>query len=753
MKVLLINPPGWQKHSINLGLSYLAGSLCAENIDVQILDMNNSVYSDKRLYKIVADYNPRVIGISVKTATANSSIELFRKLKHLFPDIIYTAGGPHITLCGREFLEECKEVDYGVTGEGEISFVELLKDINNGEKDHARIPGIYYNRNGNLLLNNTYRYPDVSSLPFPRFEHIKDNNLMDFMYPLLTSRGCPYNCIFCCVGVISGRKWRAREAEDVVNELLCAKEAYGISSFEIMDDNFTLDIDRAKEICRILIKKKLNLEWWCHNGVRADRLDAELLYLMRRAGCKSIALGIESGDEEVFNNINKGESLGDILKAVKMIRKAGIKCVGYFIIGLPGDSVKSTKKTVRLQRNLGLSDYKYNMLIPYPGTRMWDAIKQNGRLLTDIKGIYHFGDNMRIPFETDQINRKTMERCHYLAGNQSWVHGEEDLVKIENEFRSRFNRDLKTVIFIGDNNTEGTAKDIEIQYNNAKVIAVSKAFISNEIKDKYLIQSDENTGCFDLLFKLANEQGYQINADISKKRLFMQKLNGLEKEYIREEILPRPSQWDNSEKKYFATRLKRRSPDIQSPKNGIIYKDGIALPFSHAPQWEKIPCGKIESGLAFISIAAYNPNSTYKADYVTLKVESNLKEIIAPDDKGGLLEKILKESDVLFCPEELQDFALIFSMAKMNVLYDSTGNGSNYLRYRIFDPFSGNRKHYIKKKLTGALSNLNQRLSGIIRPSTSVIKKAVKVFILWIQIISLMVMKNTKRLLSNIVRF
>ncbi|MDP8230015.1 MAG: radical SAM protein [Candidatus Gorgyraea atricola] len=752
MKVLLINPPGWQKHSINLGLAYLAGSLWSEGIEVQILDMNNHVYLDQRLHDIVSRYGPKIIGVSVKTATANASIDIFCKLKNYFPDIIYVAGGPHITLCGKEFMEKNKEIDFGFIGEGEVSFNNFIKNIKDKEKGNLEIPDIYYRRNGDLFFNNTQRYPDISKLRFPRFEHIKDMDFADFMYPLLTSRGCPYGCIFCCVGIIFGKKWRAREPEDVVSELLDAKERYKIASFEIMDDNFTFDIDRAKKICRLLIKKKLNLEWWCHNGLRADRLDRELLFLMRKSGCKSIALGIESGDEQVFNNINKGEKLYDILKAAKMIKKAGIKCVGYFIIGLPGDSVESTKKTVKVQRDLGLSDYKYNMLVPYPGTKIWDIIKEKGRLLADIRDAYHFGDNMKIPFETDQISRKTMEQCHYLTNNQGWVQGEDDLVKIQKRFQSRFNRDIKKIIFIATNPERGI-KDIEIEYNNAKIIAVNQRPVSNDTSDKYLVQCNGDGSYFDSLLKLTQESGYQINIDISKRKLFMQKVSSTEKEYVRGEILPSPPQWDASAKKYFATRLKYHSPDYCSPMTGIIYKDDITLPFSHTPQWEKIPCGKIESGLAFISRTAYNPNSTYKADYLAQRVGSDLKELSVVDDKDTLLEKILNEADILFYPESLEDFALIFSRAKINTIYSTNGNDANRLNYRIADLFSRNRNYYVRKKARYVVRNLSQSASNIFTASPVVIKKSVKVVILWIKIMILMLMKNIKGLVSKIVRF
>lgn len=751
MKVLLIDPPGWQKHSLSLGLAYLAGAVHAADSDVQILDMNNHVYPEERIKKIIIDYSPKVIGISVKTATANVSAQIIRRLKNIFPDVIYVAGGPHITLCGKEFIQENKEIDLGIIGEGENSFGKLIKNIKEGRKDILEINGICYRENGNLVFNNVYENPDISKLSFPAFECVRDMDFTDFRYPLLTSRGCAYGCIFCCVGLISGKKWRARGPDDVVNELSQAKENYQIQSFEIMDDNFTFDIDRAKKICGLIIKKKLNLDWWCHNGLRADRLDQELLSLMKKAGCKSIALGIESGDEDVFNNTNKGEELSDIVKAVKMIKKAGIKCVGYFIVGLPGDSIDSTKKSVRFQRSLGFSDFKYNMLIPYPGTKIWDMVREKGRLLTDIKDTYHFGDNVKIPFETDKISKKTLEQCMHLAENQEWVHAENDIINIKKDFNLRFGRGIKRVVFI-ENDSKPAAKNIEIECKDANVLKIKHERISEGIKDKYLLESDCEGSYFDILFGLMQEEGCQIILDISKKRLLIQRAAKIKNEYVRGEILPHPLEWDGSARKYFATRLKKSSSDICSAKNGIIYKDDIALPFSHSPQWEKIPCGKIESGLAFISTAAFNPNSVYTADYLTVKTESELQELIISDNKDSALERIIGESDVLFCPEALGYFSLVFSRAKMNAVYYCNGHGIDSLEYKTLDHFSIGRNYYFIRKIRQIL-NIRRKIKAIVKESFIVASKCSKVFILWAQILTYRVLTNIKNFIFQIVRF
>ncbi|TAM35869.1 hypothetical protein EPN54_06050, partial [bacterium] len=217
MKVLLIDPPGWQKHSINLGLCYLAGALPLKNAEVKILDMNNNSYSQGSLEEVVSNFDPGIIGISVKTATAKTCARIAAGLKEVFPGIIYVAGGPHITLSAGEFLKENRFFDFGIAGEGEVCFGELVSRLMD-KGDISGISGLCYYRDNNLVCNAVSFGSGLSRLTFPRLECIMNIDFLNLRYPLLTSRGCPYGCIFCCVGVISGKQWRPREPENVIEE-------------------------------------------------------------------------------------------------------------------------------------------------------------------------------------------------------------------------------------------------------------------------------------------------------------------------------------------------------------------------------------------------------------------------------------------------------------------------------------------------------------------------------------------------------
>ena len=759
MRIFLIDPPGWQKHSVNLGLAYLAGALFRENIEVLILDLNNRFYSDIEIKKIINDFSPQLIGISIKTATANNALEILRRLKQSFPKIIYAVGGPHITLCGKEFIRENKEIDFGIFGEGESSLIELSKSIENNKSDFYKIGGICYSWNNNLTFNNWLPNHEISNLPFPRFEFIKDINFTNFRYPLLTSRGCPFNCIFCCVGLISGKKWRARSVTNVIEELIEAKRKFQITSFEVMDDNFTFEIERAKDICRLLIKERLGLDWWCHNGLRADKLDEELLYLMKKGGCKSIALGIESGDKKVFSNIQKGEKLSDIIKAVRMIQKVGIKCVGYFIIGLPGDSVESTKKTVKLQRRLRLSDYKYNMLVPYPGTKIWEIIKESGRLLLDIKETSHFGDDAKISFETDQLSKETLEQCQYLTAHQAWIYGEQDLKQIINIFKSQYQKGPKRIIFIIKDGLEKIYKNAGLEFKGAEIIEMKLDSVFNNFNNKYLIKQNNKNEYFNVLFRMRQE-GYQFIISTLKRKLFVEENMKIGKEYKREDLC-HVKNWANLTGRYFVTNLKYSTAAFPSSKNGVIYKDGLALAYSSNPEWENFPCGKIESGLAFISLPAYNPNSIYTTDYLPIKTESELRELIESDctnisipfniGKDSLLEKVISESDILFFPQSLSSFVSIFSRAKMNVFYYKKGRNESEVGYNILEPCFMQKNNYsVLNEIKYLFSIRNYTVLNKIGLCADFIRRAIKVLLLWSEIILIIISANIRKKYSKL---
>ena len=425
MRILLINPPGWQKGSTNLGLCYLAGNLIANSHEVLIFDLNEANEPHEALVLKTKEFAPDIIGFSLKTSTAKAAFLISKIIKKGYKKAVHVAGGPHITLDFKGSLLENTDIKYCFLGESDISFIDFVNRLEKKEPVED-IPGIAYVKNGKVVVTKQKYIDDLDALSYPSLEAIKNFNFKDFRYPIITSRGCPYLCTYCCVRLVCGSKWRPRSPENAIDELRIAKEKFGIKTFEILDDNFTLDRARAKRFCRLLIESRLRLSWYCHNGIRADRIDAELAKIMKKAGCSSVALGIESGNAEVFDSIKKGEPLEAIVDAVKCIKSAGMRVVGYFIIGLPGDSLDKFKRTIKFQQSLELDDYNYGILNPYPHTEVYDIIKRDGKILMDIKDSSHFSNDLTIPFEMPEFPKEDMEKAYYLAKLQKVQKALED---------------------------------------------------------------------------------------------------------------------------------------------------------------------------------------------------------------------------------------------------------------------------------------------------------------------------------------
>lgn len=414
MKILFINPPGWQDGSVSLGLAYLSGALLQKGHEVKIFDFTGKNTAPEAIAAEAREWDPELIGFHVKTAQANTASKISKAIKKIFPHALHVAGGPHVTLCYEEYLKENLEFEYGFSGEADLSFPKFCDGIQKKESVDS-IEGMIFRRNGKIILNKPEPILDLDHLPQPCFDVIEGFYWAGFRYPLLTSRGCSYQCNFCSVPRLSGKKFRYRSPQNCIEELARVKTDKGIQSFEILDDNFTFLIDRAKDFCRELIKADLHLSWYCHNGIRADRFDDELARLMKEAGCTSVAFGIESGDESVFRRINKGEKLEDIVQAVAMAREAGLLTVGYFIIGLPGDSLQAVKRTIAFQKTLKLDHYIYGIFIPYPGTKGEEDVLKEGRILRDIREASHFSDRPQVSIEYPYFTKKEIEEAYYLA--------------------------------------------------------------------------------------------------------------------------------------------------------------------------------------------------------------------------------------------------------------------------------------------------------------------------------------------------
>ncbi len=421
--VVLIDPKGILK-GLNSGLGYIAANIKA---NTTIIDMNNTQaklikYTDKIK-------NADFVGISIKTSTYSESLKIIKKIRQINPNTTIVVGGPHPTIDGYDMIKNNAEIDICILGEGEEIVNELIT------KPISKIKGTIYKKNNKIYVNPGFNVVnDLDKLNIPDFKQFKTK--IEF-YPLVTSRGCPYQCTYCSVGQVSTRRWRKRSPESVIAELKNAKIKYRCNKFEIIDDNFTLDMNRAKKICKLLISENINMEWICPNGIRADRLDDELVGLMKESGCSLINIGVESGVEKIFDSIKKGEKLSDVIRAIKLIAKHNITVNGFFIIGLSNSNYDNDMKSLKFSKNLPLNSAIWNLFVPYPKTEMFDALKKDkkARWLRDWKEGFHFGDNIKVVFDKKSYPAKKKIKMYYLANLRSNNYG---MLATQGSFIKRF---------------------------------------------------------------------------------------------------------------------------------------------------------------------------------------------------------------------------------------------------------------------------------------------------------------------------
>ncbi len=297
--------------------------------------------------------------------------------------------------------------NYHLNFKSKKDVTKLLHSIFGVEMDLGRELGTAEIRDSEAV------YLPVESVEFEDFSGMVYNIEVDEDHTY-TANGFLVNN--CNVPVVIGRKFRVRSKENILAELRWAQERYKSKEFKVLDDNFTLLMDRAKDICKYFIDEKLDMKWTCPNGIRADRLDEELCRLMKEAGCYSMSIGVESGDPDVFDKIKKGEKLADVEKGIKLAQAAGIQVHGFFIIGLVGSTYEADKRSVEFAKRVGISA-SWGILVPYPGTEVWEQVKAdpNTRMLRDWKEGFHIGARPKPVFDTPQYPADERVKMYYLA--------------------------------------------------------------------------------------------------------------------------------------------------------------------------------------------------------------------------------------------------------------------------------------------------------------------------------------------------
>jgi len=390
MKTLFILPPS--KFAIKdtvgipgmpLGLAYLASVLDEEGHEVKIIDAPTLNYDWGNLRKEIRGFKPDIVGITSTTSTIYDAYKVAKLVKEYNSRIKVVIGGPHVSFTPEETLKECSSIDIVVRGEGEEAMKELANSFEMG-LPLEEIRGITFRDDEKILQTENRPFiENLDELPFPAYSLLPMDKYKagkKQFANIITSRGCPFSCIFCSSSQLCGKRWRARSPENVIEELEMLEEEYNIQEVEVLDDTFTLNNKRAEKICDLIIKKGLDISWSASS--RVNTITQQLAYKMRSAGCHILYFGIESGSQKILNIIQKGITLSQSEKAVQITKRAGINTLGTFIIGIPGETKETIKKTIKFVKKLNPSLAQFTICTPYPGTKLFKIAKEKHLLLT-----------------------------------------------------------------------------------------------------------------------------------------------------------------------------------------------------------------------------------------------------------------------------------------------------------------------------------------------------------------------------------
>jgi len=401
MKVLLINPPyvnfeGMKEsggHIVPFNLAYIAGYL-RKKVDckIKILDTEILGLNYKEIKESIQKENPGIVGFTCLTPSINHVFKICKIIKKdIGLNCATVVGGIHPTILPREILKN-PYVDFAVIGEGEITFSELVRIIKEKSKDFQKINGLYYKENGNIVNTPPRNFiPNLDDIPFPArdlfnlklyYSAPTKKLSSDQCSPILTSRGCAFDCIHCVSKSLWHRQVRFRSAENIIAEIEECINKFNIKEFNFLDDSFTLNKPKALKICQQIIDKKLPIVWVCSS--RVDAINDELAKFMAKAGCKKVSLGLESGSQKILDLMRKQTTVEQGEKAVEILRKHNIQPHASFMLGNIGETKETIRETIDFAKGLDLDNASFFITCPVPGSDLYYYAKKEGFVPNDI---------------------------------------------------------------------------------------------------------------------------------------------------------------------------------------------------------------------------------------------------------------------------------------------------------------------------------------------------------------------------------
>jgi radical SAM superfamily enzyme YgiQ (UPF0313 family) len=393
MRVLLINPeyPIAETPSPPLALAVLAAALEQAGVEVEVLDLVVHPYSETTLESVLARFSPQIAGVTCVTMNVHAAVKVVGAVKRMAPEVLTVMGGPHVSFCAVETLQSITPLDCICRGEGEHCMTALCRAAAEGV-DFSAVPGLVW-RDGETVIENDVSAPpvdlDAAGPPARHLLPLGRYRALGLPVSMITSRGCPFHCIFCVGRKMGGARIRYRNPEMVAAEM-AHLAALGFHQINLADDLFTADPHRCRRICRRIRETGISPSWTCFG--RVDTMTEKLAVDLSSAGCHTISFGVESADAGILKTARKGITTDQVLAAVSACVRAGVTPQISFILGLPGETPQTLDKTVAFSARLQQmgATFGFHLLAPFPGSDVRQRAAAYGlRILTDDWRRYH----------------------------------------------------------------------------------------------------------------------------------------------------------------------------------------------------------------------------------------------------------------------------------------------------------------------------------------------------------------------------
>ena len=431
-KVLFVMPSSQEMYSktkVKVGVperpsltfATLAAPLIKDGHCVEILDLDTASDPSYELHRTMDNFAPDYVGINCSSPLYYKMKDIATSVKQHNPNTIVVSGGPHPSSFPEATLAD-SELDIVCVGEGDFTMREIVAGT-----DWNSIQGIWHKNNGTITVNPKREYiSDLDQLPYPAWSLF---DLKKYKTPHLscrknpvgtmeTSRGCVFGCTYCNKNIF-GRTFRVKSPQRIVDEMEYMLET-GFKEIHITDDGFTTNLDRAKKVCDLISERGLKFPWNLYNGVRVDRVDRDFLDRARSSGCYAMTFGVETGDPAILANINKGTTLDKSRQTFAWAKETGIQTLAFFMIGLPGETEESINRTIEFAKELDADYAKASILLPLPGTPLYDTFDKEGYIKSKDWSLYNQHDPSEV-YDHPNLDWETINHYYNLFYREYYI--------------------------------------------------------------------------------------------------------------------------------------------------------------------------------------------------------------------------------------------------------------------------------------------------------------------------------------------